>query len=93
MNKAAIYYGVSPNCYAKITKLLPELYRNSDAIFHFVCLISLTAICGNLCTHLHEQIQWEQHLLMALLYIPSCLITNNVKCKKIKNKNLLLLFR
>ena len=67
-----------------VSKLLRNDYRTAAGIVqeqwcHFsFCLINLTTICGNLCTHLHEQIQWEQHLLMALLYISSCLITNKL---------------
>ena len=67
-----------------VSKLLRNDYRTAAGIVqeqwcHFsFCLIILTTICGNLCTHLHEQIQWEQHLLMALLYISSCLITNKL---------------
>ena len=51
MNKAAIYYGVSPNCYAMITELLLALYRNSDVIFHFVWSIWLLSVVT--CAHIY----------------------------------------
>ena len=51
MNKAAIYYGVSPNCYAMITDLLLALYRNSDVIFHFVWSFWLLSVVT--CVHIY----------------------------------------